>query len=694
MKNSLKTKLVVIISLITFISVAAIGIYATEKSGKLLVESTESTLSEIADSAAKQIKAYIETEFEKIHSYAKLPNITSVDYTEEEFAAHKDVIEKCAFFIPYYTQFPAKYENIAFYDKDGYLALPSGKVLQLVNKPYIVGPCNGQGDYVDDPRFSTVNNQVLMFLSTVVKDKNNNSIGCMVDVLRGNVINEIAQSVNIIDDIHPIIVNTKTNEVLTSLYIDDEDLLFDYSKQITNLSYKQGMVKFTDLIDGVNKISVSMPIEGYDWAVVCVAPYKAFFGEMARLRIAILIFGLIAVLIVIVIASLFISKTIKPLELLKAKMYEISSGNGDLTQRISIKTNDEIGDVIKGFNKFTENLQAIIRDLIIAKNSLVHAGEKLNASTEETSSSITQILANINTVHGQINNSTLSVEATASAVNEIASNIQSFEKMIQTQVDGEASASAAIEQMLSNIQSVTHSMDLMANSFTDLFKMVNEGTKSQAKVYQLIELITEQSQSLEVANKVIASIANQTNLLAMNAAIEAAHAGNAGKGFAVVAGEIRKLSESSTAQSKSIKENLDNVRLSIDEAAVESELTNKTFETVSALIQDVSNLVSEMKSAMEEQNEGSLQVGQALQVLKNNTAEVTSSSSEMNEGNHLILKEVTQLQHATSEMQNSMAEMNIGAEKINETGSELKEISISMSATIDNIERQIDKFTV
>ena len=176
----------------------------------------------------------IDSEFNKIHDFAKFESITSMDYTEEEFANHFDVVEKCAQFIPIYSPYPEKYENIAFYDKDGFLALPNGKVLQLPNKPYIVGPCNGEGDYVDDPRFSTVNNQVLMFLSTVVKDKNGNSIGCIVDVLRGNFLNDICESIELNDGTSPVIVNLKTKQILSQINDEgfEEEKLADYTNFI------------------------------------------------------------------------------------------------------------------------------------------------------------------------------------------------------------------------------------------------------------------------------------------------------------------------------------------------------------------------------------------------------------------------------------------------------------------------------
>ena len=239
-KHSLRRNL--LISTVSIVVLAAGIIITLVLERSFITEKAEitKTMMAVSTDAANQIKAKVDTEFAMIHSYAQLPNITSMDYTDEELEAHQDVIDKCAFFIPVYSPYPEKYENIAFYDKDGFFALPNGKVLQLKNKPYIVGPCNNEGDYVDDPRFSTVNNQVLMFLSTVVKDSNGKSIGCMVDVLRGNIMDQITDAIELAPNYHPIIVNTSTREVISTFKISENEVN-RYKEQLTKLALAKGL---------------------------------------------------------------------------------------------------------------------------------------------------------------------------------------------------------------------------------------------------------------------------------------------------------------------------------------------------------------------------------------------------------------------------------------------------------------------
>ena len=594
------------------------------------------------------------------------------------------------------------FNYVMFCTPDGVGYASDGKILTVISKPFFRSIMHEkQKLYVSNIDFQ-LDGSVCYYIARPAYDASGKLIGVFAGAVKLDEIDKMIGELSMGRDGKAILVGS--NGVLIS-HIRGMDKYMDLSYSdkagFSGLdaiaeqacSGISGEGYYTDP-KGVKTFASYVPVQGTPWSAILTIPQKQINAVGNKMRTIIIIISVFVGIIVSVACSLMLIAAVKPLKVVQESIHEIASGEADLTQQIIVKSNNEIGALGDGFNKFMAKLRSIIGGVKDSKEILGNVNVGLQQRIEENGHSIEAIITDLNDIGSQVQNQADSVSQTVSAVEEIAQNIQSLESMIETQSSGVVEASAAVEEMIGNISSVNSSVGYMATSFDSLIQNTKAGIQRQTDVNQKIRIIEEQSKALQTANKTISDIAAQTNLLAMNAAIEAAHAGETGKGFSVVADEIRKLSETSSAQSKTIREELKKIVDSINAVVNASQASTDMFVEVSNSISQTQQLVIQIKGAMEEQKEGSKQIGEALKLMNNNTSEVRSASHEMAEGNKSILTEIDQLRNTTNEIRESMDKISQSAGDIKESSNALSEIADSVESAVSQIGGQIDLFKV
>ena len=621
-------------------------------------------------------------------------------YTESDILESGDSKEIVEWMKNHVQHRPPVFDYIGWADDTATFYSDKGAVTNIKDRDYYQAIMQmGKDYYIDNPVTSKTTGQTIVHVCKAAK-VNGSTVGLFIGVIAVENISKVLEDVEL-NGLGAGLLRSGNGEKIT--FVGEEYVLDMYnecpdSEEVTEQIVADSFIGISDTkwIKGKDGevLCVYTPVPRTKWSLTIMLDGKkvtALASNTARIMI---IFALILVAIIIIIAAITIYRSLKPLKVVEDAILEIATGNADLTKRINLTLNNEVGRVVTGFNMFSEKLHEIISAMKASKDELVFAGETLQSSISETSSAITQISANIDSIGTSINGQTNSVSQTAGAVNEIASNIESLNKMIESQSSSVVQASAAVEQMIGNINSVNNSVQRMAMEFQNLAQRAVVGVQKQDDVNNKIMVIESESKALQDANTVISDIAEQTNLLAMNAAIEAAHAGEAGKGFSVVADEIRKLSETSSAQSKTIGNQLNKITSGIEEIVSASQDAKSALQEISGGIRNTDNLVQEISNSMAEQEEGSKQISEALHNMNDSSSEVKTASVEMAEGNKAILAEIKNLQDATYSMKQGMDEMSEGAKHINQTSANLADISEKMDTSIKMMGDQVDQFHV
>jgi methyl-accepting chemotaxis protein len=418
---------------------------------------------------------------------------------------------------------------------------------------------------------------------------------------------------------------------------------FDYGKEMTQknagvLTYDSG---------GLENIVSFKTFPLTRWGVAVGVGTAEVFAPVKRVGFMSIMIALL-VTVALAVSMWFMSDIliIKPISRVVAGLKDIAEGEGDLTLRLDVRSDDEVGELSKWFNTFMEKLHAIIKEISGNADTLTTASNDLSGLSSQMSEGADSMSSKSNTVASAAEEMSANINSVAAAMEEASTNMH----LVATSADEMTSTINEIAQNSEKGRSITGEAVAQANDAT---KKIDELGKGAQEIGKVTETITE--------------ISEQTNLLALNATIEAARAGEAGKGFAVVANEIKELARQTAEATQDIKDRIAGIQTTTSGAVTQ-------VEEISRVINDVNEIVSTIATAVEEQSATTKEIAGNVSQASHGIQEVSQNVAQSSTVSQEIAKDIAEMNQSSSEMSNSSSQVDMSAQELSTLAGQLKEM--------------------
>ena len=493
-----------------------------------------------------------------------------------------------------------------------------------------------------------------------------------------------------------VVVFAGTLTVSVSLFSQARGLPKDFAELslATEPGGIAGVDASTERIQNTARTDLPFACSGSPLPHVPVYPAGEAMVSVKRMRTVAVFIALILVVVTIATVIFVIKSISRPILRIVDSLRDIFEGDGDLTRTLPEHGSNETARLSRYFNLMMGKIRRMIAVIRKQAGTLSEIGSELAGNMTKAASMMNQITASIRSTKGKIIYQSASVIEANTAMKRLAANIGSLNGHVERQADAVARTSSAAEEMLTSIRSVTAILGKNSENIRDLQESSDTGKSGLQEIAASVQEIARDSKGLLEINAIMETIADQTNLLSMNAAIEAAYAKDADKGLAVVAAEIHRLAESSRKQSQTVSEVLIKIKESIDSITWTIDNVFNKFESIDRDVRVAVEHDIMIHNAMEEQGHGTRRILQAAGQVSEIMRQVKGESLEMLEGSREVVHESKNLEKVMQEIAYDINEMATGADQVNLAVNSVSKLSGRNQENISVLVQAISQFKV